>query len=343
MKVERLTLIANVRTHGGRGETEVRQRGLTLKVIASALLSALLFLAPAYGQKGTSDLAIATHPSGQEGTPPREPQIIVDRVFVPAMCDFGPSIPSGGEAEARAALIDQNGPQLPTVFTMSTFSVMGFVKGSWPVVFDYLLEKDSLLIVVIAPEGREPLIYHLNGKKGHWQSRLTIPVQVGETSLVAQYTIRALDEGIGQVGPSHLHVHGIAAGPKAVGSIGIDQVTFSPATIHTALKEKARYGFHSISDFTRVDVDFIRLGMTPDQQIIAARVDGKSVGSISRNEARNGDWDGKSRVDKDKFSPQFRQWLTAPAGQHLIQVRAWYGRNNGDWAIAMSEDLVTVE
>jgi len=259
------------------------------------------------------------------------------------MCDLGPSIPSGGEAEARATLIDQNGPQLPTVSTMSAFSVRGFVKGNWPVVFDYLLEKDSLLIVVIAPEGREPLIYHLNGKKGHWQSRLTVPAQVGETSLVAQYAIDALDENIGQVGPSHLHVHGIAAGPKAVGSIGIDQVTFSPATIHAALHEKARYGFHSISDFPRVDVDFIRLGMTQDHQIIAARVDGKTMGSISRNEERNGDWDGKSRVDRDKFSPQFRQWLGAPAGQHLIQVRAWYGRNNGDWAIAMSEDLVTVE
>jgi hypothetical protein len=303
-------------------------------------LGALLFLSPAYAQ---TDTAITNHSSAQGNTVPREPQIIVDRLIVPAMCDFGPSVPSGGEAEARAALIDHSGPQLPAVFSMSAFSVTGFVKGSWPVVFDYQLEQDSLLIVVIAPEGREPLVYRLNGKKGHWQSRLSIPAQVGGTSLVAQYAIRALDENIGQISPSHLHVHGIAAGPKAVGSIGIDQVTFSPGTIHTALQEKARYGFHSISDFTRVDVDFIRLGMTQDHQIIAARVDGKTMGSISRNEERNGDWDGKTRVDRDKFSPQFRQWLGAPAGQHLIQVRAWYGRNNGDWAIAMSEDLVTVE
>jgi len=343
MKVRNVTLSSNVPRAAGRRRTEFLRYGLKLKTTASALLSALLFVAPAHGQKGTSDLAVGNHLSGQESTAPREPQIIIDRVMVPAMCDFGPSVPSGGEAEARAALLDQSGPQLPTVFSMSAFSVTGFVKGSWPVVFDYLLEQDSLLIVVIAPEGREPLIYHLKGKKGHWQSRLSIPAQIGETSLVAQYTIRALDEDIGQIGPSHLHVHGIAAGPKAVGSIGIDQVTFAPATIHTSLREKARYGFHSISDFTRVDVDFIRLGTTQDRQIIAARVDGKSVGSISRNEERNGDWDGKSRVDKDKFSPQFRQWLTAPAGQHLIQVRAWYGRNNGDWAIAMSEDLVTVE
>ncbi|HKF23650.1 MAG TPA: hypothetical protein VKE93_18895 [Candidatus Angelobacter sp.] len=333
----RVTLAAKVRTPDGR---KLQRGALKLKVTASALLSVLLFAAPALAQ---TDLAIASHQSAQGSTGPREPQIIVDRVIVPTMCDFGPSVSSGGEAEARATLLDKSGPQLPPVSSMSAFSVTGFVKGSWPVVFDYLLEKDSLLIVVIAPEGREPLIYHLNGKKGHWQSRLTVPAQVGETSLVAQYAIHALDENIGQVGPSHLHVHGIAAGPKAVGSIGIDQVTFSPATIHTALREKAHYGFHSISDFPRVDVDFIRLGTTQDHQIIAARVDGKTMGSISRNEERSGDWDGKSKVDKDKFSPQLRQWLSAPAGQHLIQVRAWYGQNNGDWAIALSEDLVTVE
>jgi hypothetical protein len=339
MKAKKVALVKVCKFAGQRG-FEFRRCSLTLKVTVSALLSALLFVAPALAQ---TDTAITTHQSAQGSTAPREPQIIVDRMIVPTMCDLGPSAPSGGEAEARAALLDQSGPQLPPMFSMSAFSVTGFVKGSWPVVFDYLLEQDSLLIVVIAPEGREPLIYHLNGKKGHWQSRLSVPAQVGETSLVAQYAIHALDENIGQVGPSHLHVHGIAAGPKAVGSIGIDQVTFSPATIHTALGEKARYGFHSISDFPRVDVDFIRVGMTQDHQIIAARVGGKTMGSISRNEERNGDWDGKSRVDKGKFSPQFRQWLGAPAGQHLIQVRAWYGRNNGDWAIAMSEDLVTVE
>lgn len=132
-------------------------------------------------------------------------------------CSFGSGfLPSGGggASEARAKLLDKNGPQLPRVFNMSSFSVMGFVKGNWPVVFDYQLERDSLLIVVIAPEGQQPIIYRLNGKAGHWQNKLSVPAGVGTESVVAHYTLQSMDEGVGQLGPSHLHVHGVAAGPR---------------------------------------------------------------------------------------------------------------------------------
>jgi hypothetical protein len=262
------------------------------------------------------------------------------------MCGFASGVASGGASEARTSLLDKAGPQLPSVFSMSSFSIMGFVKGNWPVVFDYLLERDSLLIVVVAPEGTEPLIYRLNGKKGHWQNRLTIPGGVGNTSRVAQYAIQSLGEGIGPVVPSHLHVHGIAAGPRAVGSIGIDQVTFAPGAIRPALGQTAHYMFHSISDFKHVDVDFVRVAYTKDGQIVAARVAGKSMGGVSRNDQKNGDWDGKAEVNSKmlkNYPPQIQRWLSAPQGQHLVQVRAWWGEKDGDWATALSEDYVTVE
>jgi hypothetical protein len=258
------------------------------------------------------------------------------------MCESGSS---GGASEARAALLDKNGPQLPLVFNMSAFSVMAFAKGTWPVVFDYLLEQDSLLVIVIAAEGFAPVVYRLNGKKGHWQSRLTIPEGLGDRPLVAQYVIRSLDDGAGQTGPSHFHIHGIAAGPKAVGSIGIDHVTFTPATIRPALGEKAHYMFHSISDFTKVEVEFVRLAVS-NGQIIAARVGKKSMGSISRNDQKGGDWDGKGDgggKEAKSLSPGLQQWLRAPQGEHLVQVRAWYGAKDGDWATALSEEFVTVE
>jgi hypothetical protein len=263
----------------------------------------------------------------------------------PSMCGLG-SMASGGDAsEARAHLLDKDGPQLPPVFSMSSFSVMGFVKGNWPVVFDYQLERDSLLIVVIAPEGQEPIIYRLNGKAGHWQNRLSVPAAVGTNSVVAEYTLQSLDDGLGQLGPAHLHVHGVAAGPKAVGSIGIDQVTFSPAEIHPAHGERAHYMFHSISDFKNVEVNFVRIA-NDHGQIIAARIGKKSAGSIAKNEAKNGDWDGKSDgggKDAQAYPPELQQWLRSPTGQHLVQVRAWYGAKDGDWATALSEQFVTVE
>jgi len=285
------------------------------------------------------------NPSGSTGPirPPDPTQAIVYPSSYGMPWNFGP-VDSGGASEARAALLDKNGPQLPRIFNMSSFSVMGFVKGSWPVVFDYQLEKDSLLIVVIAPEGQEPILYRLQGKAGHWQSRLKVPARVGGDSVVAQYVLESLDDNVGQVSPAHLHVHGVAAGPKAVGSIGIDQVAFGPAMIHLNKNEKAHYMFHSISDFKNVEVNFVRIA-NDHGQIIAARIGKIGAGSIARNEQKNGDWDGKvdGSEDVNGYPPNIQQWLKSATGQHLLQVRAWYGAKDGDWATALSENFVTVE
>ncbi|HEV8714970.1 MAG TPA: hypothetical protein VGX03_19340, partial [Candidatus Binatia bacterium] len=259
------------------------------------------------------------------------PTVIYRPIYLPSACDFGPAFTPRGASEARAASIDKNGPQLPAVFSMSAFSAMGFSKGNWPVVIDYSLERDSLLIAVIAPEGSEPIIFRLNAKKGRWQTRLAIPDQFGSELRVAQYVIRSLDDNIGRVNPVHLHIHGIAAGPKAVGSLGIDRVSFSPPLIRPARREKAQFAFHAISDFKNVEVEFVRLAVSKGQ-IIAARVGGKGMGSIAQNAQKNGEWDGKSdgggKAAKN-FPPEIRQWLQAPRGQHLVQVRAWFGAKDG--------------
>ena len=297
--------------------------------------------APSHGATGATG-------NKDGGTGPTDPtQVIVYHPPVGVPCDFGAGGFSGGRgaSEARAAQLDKDGPQLPRVFSMSAFSVMGFVKGSWPVVFDYQLERDSLLIAVIAPEGQEPILFRLNGKAGHWQNRLAVPARVGGNPVVAQYVLRSLDDGVGQMGPAHLHVHGIAAGFKAVGSIGIDQVDFSPATIHPEHGEKAHYMFHSISDFKNVEVNFVRIA-NDHGQIIAARIGKKTEGSITKNERKNGDWDGSTDgggKEADVYSAEIKKWLRSTTGQHLLQVRAWYGAKDGDWATALSENFVDVE
>jgi len=300
----------------------------------------------ARGGCGNSDGGKGPNSGGSPGAtqPPDPTQVIVYHPSYGMPCNFGPVDSSGGASEARAALLDKDGPQLPRIFNMSSFSVMGFVKGSWPVVFDYQLEKDSLLIVVIAPEGQEPILYRLRGKAGHWQSRLKVPANVGGNPVVAQYVLQSLDDNMGQVSPAHLHVHGVAAGPKAVGSIGIDQVAFGPAMIHLNKNEKAHYMFHSISDFKNVEVNFVRIA-NDHGQIIAARIGKQGAGSIARNEQKNGDWDGKvdGGEDESSYPPEIQRWLKSATGQHLLQVRAWYGAKDGDWATALSENFVTVE
>src|SRR5690348_10297862 len=119
------------------------------------------------------------------------------------MFDCGMGQSSGGAPEARAHILDKEGPQLARGFSMSSVPVRGFVTGSWPVVFGYELERDSLLIVVVAPEAQAPVISRLNGKKGHSQNRLTTPAQVGTNRSVAKYVIRSLDDAVGQAPPTY--------------------------------------------------------------------------------------------------------------------------------------------
>lgn len=261
-------------------------------------------------------------------------------------CTLGFGGTPKGESEARSDLLDKQGPQLPPLFSMSSFAVMGFSRGNWPVAIDYLLEQDSLLLVIIAPEGQKPLIYRLDGKKGHWVTKLQIPATVGDQLRVSQYLVQTLDDSVGQVSPSHVHIHGIAAGPKAVGSIGIDQVNFAPTSIRVAQHQKAQFSYHSISDFDDTEVSFIRLAKSSDGEIVAAAVGSKSMGSIAQNHIKNGDWDGSIKPGDivKSYPPQIQQWLLAPNGQHVLQVRAWLRKNHGgDFVTALSETIVAVE
>jgi len=261
-------------------------------------------------------------------------------------CPLGFGGTPKGSSEARSDLLDKQGPQLPLLFSMSSFAVMGFSRGNWPVAIDYVLEQDSLLLVVIAPEGEKPLIHRLDGKKGHWVTKIQIPPSVGDQLRVSQYLVQTLDDSVGRVSPSHVHIHGIAAGPKAVGSIGIDEVNFAPGSIRLAQHQKAQFSYHSISDFDDTEVSFVRLAKSNTGEIVAAAVGSKSMGSIAQNHFKNGDWDGSIKTGDivKSFSPELQQWLLAPHGQHVLQVRAWLRKNHGgDFVTALSETIVAVE
>lgn len=357
-------------THNWFASSPIRRQCLLLIALA-------LFWCSAANAQNCARYPCTQQSSGQQT--PSEPTVIV---VPPPQMDMGCTSFSSnapGESERRAQALDKLGPQLPPLYTMSTFSIMGFSKGNWPVVIDYLLEQDSLVLVVIAPEGQKPQIFRLDGKKGHWQTRIQLPAEIGNELRVSQYLVQTLDNSVGSVSPSHIHIHGIAAGPQAVGSIasqtmvpqatqtahyqeaqyirnvavsqpvnaiGIDQVTFAPASILLAQHQKAQYSFHSLFDFKNTEVTFIRLAKSSDGEIIAAAVGQKSMGSIMQNARKNGDWDGSIKPPDvvKSYPPQIQKWLLAPVGQHTLQVRAWYGaKEGGDWVTALAETIVAVE
>lgn len=316
---------------------------ITKRLCASLLFSLSLTL-PAAAQ---GDTKTTTTPSSPPSTR-SEPRVIVEAPQVSVFSDCGPSFAGTpeGASEARSDLLDKKGPQLGLLYSLSSLSVMGFSRGGWPVAIEYELEQDSLLLVIISPEGQRPLIYRLEGKKGHWLTKLQIPPAIGNEPHVSQYLVQTLNDGVGQLSPSHVHIYGIAAGPKAVGSIGIDHVNFAPGNIRLLQHERAQFSYHSISDFDDTQVSFVRVAKTSSGEIVAGVVADKDMGSILQDHVKNGNWDGAVKTEdiRKNFPPQFQSWVLDPHGQHLLLVRAWLRRDHGgDFVFAHSQTMVTVE
>jgi hypothetical protein len=103
------------------------------------------------------------------GTIPGGPVFYPVLISPPTISDSG-GAPKGA-SESRADLLDKNGPYVDPLYSMSAFATMGYSKGKWPVVVDYLVEQDSLVLLVVSPEGLRPQVYHLPGEKNTIKSR----------------------------------------------------------------------------------------------------------------------------------------------------------------------------
>jgi hypothetical protein len=230
-------------------------------------------------------------------------------------------------------MLDKEGPQFPDAYNMSDFSIEAYAKGNWPMVIDFELEQRSVVLVTIIMEGVEPFYYYLNGNAlARHQEKLTIPERFGNTAKPATYSIRGLSANFGEAKPVYLRLFGIGAGPKAVGSLKIDELRFQPGKIRPQQKEKASFSFHSHEDFTKAEAEFWQVGRIANGPIIPRRVDVERIRNIVRRDERvSSSWQGKANGKP-------------VTGQFQLQVCAWVeGKDGGDWATALSPELVIVE
>jgi len=246
----------------------------------------------------------------------------------------------GGLLAGRAAggnnnpekLLSDRGPQFPSSFSMSTITVQGFVKGNWPCVIDYELRRPGIYLITVAADGVEPYTYLLDSSQiGRRQQRFVLPARFGDRPRPGLYGVRALENVPGELRPVYLRVFGLGAGERAVGSIAIDQLQFTPAALPRGTPLKAQYGFHSHADFEKATAEFERVGLS-DGAIVAQLEDKADIKEPVRRETAiaGKEWDAR----KAKAQP----------GQHLLQVRAWYTLKNGaDWVMAWSPQLVKIE
>ena len=248
--------------------------------------------------------------------------------------DLGELLRHLGKPEVPERLFE-DGPQFENAFSMACIPVRGFVRGGWPLVIDYQAEPGTLATLEIHVEGREPVVLPLRGGSEHNLLKLQLPAQLGDKLSPALFLVRAVKDQPGPPELGRINVFGLGAGPRAVGSVAIDQVDFTPGTVSLGKKQSARFSFYSRSDFNRVSAEVLRVvNRDGDLQVQLARSiplqGGVAAGTwVGRQEART--WDG---TDTNR---------QASLGQHLMQVRAWLSaQDGGDWVAAWSAWTVEV-
>jgi hypothetical protein len=228
-----------------------------------------------------------------------------------------------------------NGPEFLMPFSMSAFAMHGLVKGGWPMVIDFELRAHGFVNLRISAPASDIVTFRLDTLGlGRHVVQFTLPAEIlgdqRKPALIA-VTATADAEGKNTIGP--FQVYGLGVGPKAVGSVAINGVSFGPPEIQTASGKTASYSFFSLSDFAKVSVEFMRMNEEPD---------GSRFFDVSQQEITGGvrqqQWIGK---------PEPRTWGGKDArgavslGFHKLRVRVWDER--GDWVATWSDSKVYIE
>jgi hypothetical protein len=220
--------------------------------------------------------------------------------------------------------LSKNGPEFSSVFQMSAFRVKGLVKGGWPLVVDYDAAAGTLALLTVTTDRAQPHTQILETQPP--QRRfviLTVPPAFGNELKDATFSITAT-AGPNDPRPSYFRVYGFGCGPKAVGSVAIDNLRFSPLLV-TSGNPNTNFGFRARTYFDKVKAEFMQITLV--NSCIEGRVfDNTDIpGEIREEETVQRTWSAKK----------------ARPGQIQFRVRGWMNaRNGGDWVSAFSPDFV---
>jgi hypothetical protein len=279
-------------------------------------------------------------PPGQPSPPPRGERRD-GAGWVPwAIVGAGAAILATRMFQQRAYADDNslaaNGPRFPDSFTVGTFAVQGYFKDGWPFVLDFLPQPDSCTVLEISLHQKVmyALLLDRDGRSGRRLVQAKLPPGIAERPQSALYVVRSERPACAaQTGASHdpspVEVYGIGGGPRAVGSVAIDQLRFEPAAPQLP-QEQVQIGYRAKSGFNHASVEILRFhqeqpGRIDVQRVRARRVDGLAPGSVNADS-----WDGK--LDGGQRS----------LGVHRLQVRAWFTENDRSWVGAISPASVRV-
>lgn len=236
---------------------------------------------------------------------------------------------AGTQGDKEVQELSVNGPQFQSTLNLSDLKFKAFVMGNGPLFLDYELEQPGHVILLITVKKKLPYIYMFpETSVGRHEKLIKLPAYLGNGPRVATYSIKAVSESLFGLVP--LIIHAFAVGEEAVGSSGIDRVSFEPRNVNVVRgvpDGNATYSFRAIRPFSGgADADIRRISGSSATSVSVQHYSRR----IERDETITGAWD--CRRDR-----------TPSIGRHKLLVKAWFTvQDSGASSFVFSPSLVDV-
>lgn len=245
--------------------------------------------------------------------------------------------PRGNELPDSDWLL-KNGPMLPTSYPVGSFSVKGFAKSGWPIVIDFMPKpRTRTTLDVIFKKRKVSLVIDEDGMQGRHLVRLQMPGDAPERDRPkpAAYVLHSVfldirrgpGDGGGEI-PAPIEVYGIGGGPRAVGSVAIENLTTLPNIVRAGTP--VSLGYAAKSPFNHTTQEILKF-QNDGNKIVLKRVLQVNADDVQVGVHR-GSWNGRSQGNNELSS-----------GLHRYQVRGWFTSDDNSWVGAIAPTLVSVQ
>jgi hypothetical protein len=209
------------------------------------------------------------------------------------------------------------------------FPIYGFIRNGWPIVIDYASDPTSVTTLSVSVGGQTwttPL------ESGRHLVKVIYDGGAAPDSAVALIAVQAAAPSDGGTGdPRRVEVNGIGAGPRAVGSVAIEDLNFAVSGQQIG-GDYARFGYRTSSEFNKVTMEILRygLGKRDGRRLITVDTIAQyRVGSLPPGTFGPRMWDGREQTSAQ-----------ASHGVHRLQVRGWEVDGDESWVSAISDQAV---
>ena len=275
---------------------------------------------------------------------------------------FGTQQCAPQEKEVAAGLI-ASGPTSVSLDDPQRPSVTGFVRNHWPVVIDFEPQPGTMTVLKIRLYHRRWFLPFLEvadrqvidfnsmgGRRIAVVPMLELQETPGDATSpdvrVASYSIRSyrLQNGVplrhnGRLVRAPVEVFGIGAGPRAVGSFTLRNVTFGPAQVRIPRQGQpafiARYRYVLDRDFDLVSATLARC-----KQVCL-----ESSKPLSNPPPYHGVWTGNWNIDSraraSDYAIVIRAWLNCGGASAADQIRACADKTA--WAFGRAKPVTLIK